>query len=130
MANKPPQETRNSLQFFTRGVTVDIGDQSPGSPSTHHKLVEETNKWTSQQPTQSKHKDTHDNSLSFYRKRLDASTRNRIYLHNVNEPLSTDEQHSFRELLGSAFGGLILHSSLVGAIPARLTNAVDIYSLH
>ncbi|KAJ4345609.1 uncharacterized protein N0V89_011742 [Didymosphaeria variabile] len=69
--------------------------------------------------------------LEFFRRRLDGSARNRLYVRDESEgPLSKNSQKLFRKVPGSAFGGLILHSSLLAATPARLTNSVDIYTLH
>jgi hypothetical protein len=70
-----------------------------------------------------------DAGLVFYRRRIDASTRNRLYLHNGGECLSEMSQQLFRRVPGSVLGGLILHSSLVAAVPVRMTNSVDIYPL-
>jgi hypothetical protein len=66
----------------------------------------------------------------FYRRRLDASTRNRLYIRDQDDDLSKNSQKLFRKIPGSLLGGLVLHSSLVGAVPVRMTNSVDVYSLH
>jgi hypothetical protein len=66
---------------------------------------------------------------SFYRRRLDASNRNRIYIDVDEEPASGDAKQVFRRMEGSVLGGLVLHTSLIAAVPALMTNSVDIYSL-
>jgi hypothetical protein len=66
---------------------------------------------------------------NFYRRRLDASNRNRIYIDADDEPASGDAKQVFRRMEGSVLGGLVLHTSLIAAIPALMTNSVDIYSL-
>jgi hypothetical protein len=66
----------------------------------------------------------------FYRKRLDSSTRNRIYIRQHDESLSASTQELFKKIPGSVLGGLLLHSSLAAAVPVRMTNSVDIYALH
>ncbi|KAF2750880.1 hypothetical protein M011DRAFT_186452 [Sporormia fimetaria CBS 119925] len=67
----------------------------------------------------------------FYRRDVEASTRNILYVRDkLDGPVSKNGQKVFRQVPGSLFGGLVLHSSLVGAVPARMTNSVDIYSLH
>ncbi|KAH7087016.1 hypothetical protein FB567DRAFT_57073 [Paraphoma chrysanthemicola] len=65
----------------------------------------------------------------FYRRRVDASTRNRLYVRNGDEALTETTEYLYRQLPGSVLGGLILRSSLIAAVPARLTNSVDIYTL-
>lgn len=69
-------------------------------------------------------------SLGFYRRRIDASGRNRVYLHDDDEAFPDDTGSLFRKIPGGIFGGLILHSSLIAAVSARMTNSVDIYPLH
>jgi len=66
---------------------------------------------------------------SFFRKRFDASSRNRLYFGVVpDEDKESDEgQHMLRKLQGGVFGGLILHSSLIASVPALMTNCVDVY---
>jgi hypothetical protein len=66
---------------------------------------------------------------NFYRRRLDASNRNRIYIDADEEPVSGDAKQVFRRMEGSVLGGLVLHTSLIAAVPALMTNCVDIYSL-
>jgi hypothetical protein len=66
---------------------------------------------------------------NFYRRRLDASNRNRIYIDADEEPVSGDAKQVFMRMEGSVLGGLVLHTSLIAAVPALMTNCVDIYSL-
>jgi hypothetical protein len=66
---------------------------------------------------------------AFYRKRFDASYRNQIYMAADSEVVPEDSQQVFRKLPGSVFGGLILHSSLVAAVPALMTNSINVYAL-
>ncbi|KAF2787647.1 hypothetical protein K505DRAFT_329528 [Melanomma pulvis-pyrius CBS 109.77] len=125
----PTREIRNSAQIFTRAATVDLtyggGGSLPSSPK--NKPHEHRHGF----PISSLPMDAVNTCPRFYRRRLDASTRNRLYMRDQNEgPLSKNSQRLFRKVPGSAFGGLVLHSSLVGAVPARLTNSVDVYSLH
>ncbi|KAH3909124.1 hypothetical protein HBH56_168480 [Parastagonospora nodorum] len=66
---------------------------------------------------------------SFFRKRFDASSRNRLYFGVVpDDDKENDEgQRMLRKLQGGVFGGLILHSSLIASVPALMTNSVDVY---
>jgi hypothetical protein len=135
MPEKPPRETRNSAHFFTRAATIDLaygataspsprpdGIIPPGDPPPQHKPGF---------PIASLPMDAVNTCPKFYRRRLDASTRNRLYFRDGDEgALSKNSQRLFRKVPGSLFGGLVLHSSLVGSVPARMTNSVDIYSLH
>jgi hypothetical protein len=66
---------------------------------------------------------------TFYRKRLDASMRNRLYVADGDQTLSNVSQHHYMKMSGSACGSLIMYSSLAAAIPVRLTNSVDVYTL-
>lgn len=69
--------------------------------------------------------------IRFLRRRIDGSMRNRLYTHDDREgPLTKNSQKLFRKIPASTFGSLVLHSSLLAATPARLTNSVDIYTLH
>lgn len=128
---KAAQEIRKSMHFLAHSATADIGNVCTATSSPHADEVDYSTQSQPQHSTASEPVNSLDSSVMFYRKTFDASTRNRIYLRDMDEPLSEDALHPFRQLLGgSVFGGLVLHSSLVGAIPARLTNAVvDIYPL-
>lgn len=68
--------------------------------------------------------------LAFYRRRIDASTRNQVYLHSLDETMSVEYQRHFRKIPVSTLGSLILHSSLAATTPVRMTNSVDLYPLH
>ncbi|KAF2648941.1 hypothetical protein K491DRAFT_611748 [Lophiostoma macrostomum CBS 122681] len=135
LPDKRPRETRNSAHFFTRAATIDLAYGATASPSPRF-----DDALSSGQPPP-KHKpgfpiaslpmDAVNTCPKFYRRRLDASTRNRLYFRDEDEgALSKNSQRLFRKVPGSLFGGLVLHSSLVGSVPARMTNSVDIYSLH
>ena len=123
------RETRNSVQIFTRAATVDLAYGTNASlPSPQATKPPEHKQGF---PTSSLPMDSANMCPRFYRRRLDASTRNRLYVRDPDQgPLSKNSQRLFRKVPGSAFGGLVLHSSLVAAVPARLTNSVDVYSLH
>ncbi|KAF2679332.1 hypothetical protein K458DRAFT_435188 [Lentithecium fluviatile CBS 122367] len=137
LPEKPERETRDSTSFFTRAATIDLAYGTSISPSPR---LDATGvvapKYSLPQhkpgfPIASHPVDAVSSCLKFYRRRLDASTRNRLYIRDeIDGPLSKNSQRLFRKIPASAFGGLVLHSSLVGATPARLTNSVDIYSLH
>jgi len=66
---------------------------------------------------------------TIYRKRLDASMRNRLYVSEGDQSMSSATQQLYMKMAGGTLGSLILYSSLTAAIPARLTNSVDIYTL-
>jgi hypothetical protein len=114
-------EPRPSLQFFARSATADFTiakeEPAPASKPKPSKCVV----WPSPSgaPTYP----------AFYRRRLDASTRNRLFMGVEDEALSCDSRHLFRRIQGSVLGGLILHSSLVAAVPALMTNCMDVYPL-
>ncbi|CAO2656759.1 Nn.00g055620.m01.CDS01 [Neocucurbitaria sp. VM-36] len=128
---QPAQEIRDSTQFFTRSATIDFAHGLTALPSPRIGAVGVS-------PTKSKPRsrsismpvDAINAVPRFYRRRLDASTRNRIYLRERDETLSKNSQHLYRQIPRGVLGGLVLHSSMVGSVPARLTNSVDIYSLH
>ncbi|KAF2187708.1 hypothetical protein K469DRAFT_704640 [Zopfia rhizophila CBS 207.26] len=137
LPEKPVKEVRASGLFFSRAATIDLVYGASASPSPQFAL----NNSLSPKDKPHQHKpgfpvsslpvDAVNACPRFYRRRLDASTRNRLYVRNQEEqPLSKNSQRLFRKVPGSIFGGLVLHSSLVGATPARMTNSVDIYSLH
>ncbi|KAF2831400.1 hypothetical protein CC86DRAFT_281953 [Ophiobolus disseminans] len=124
---KQAPEIRASTRFFARSATTDFaGARSPhaGVP-IRSSSGPKSKRSTTSLPTQNGA-----TYPTFYRRRLDASTRNRVYLRHDDEALSSNSQQLFRRIPGSVLGGLILHSSLVVAVPARLTNSVDIYTLH
>ncbi|KAF1839963.1 uncharacterized protein K460DRAFT_371926 [Cucurbitaria berberidis CBS 394.84] len=116
---------RGSSPFFTRSATFDFVAHGPRvAASGDSSAKSKPSNGTISMPV-----DVINTCPKFYRRRLDASTRNRIYLRERDDLLSKNSQYLYRQIPGSIFGGLILHSSMVGAIPARLTNSVDIYSL-
>ena len=135
LPDKPVQEIRNSTHFFTRAATIELTYSAADSPSPGlHGLLS-----PKLQPPQHKPGfpisslpiDAVNSCPRFYRRRLDASTRNRLYVRDSNDgPLSKNSQKLFRKMPGSLVGGLILHSSLVAAVPVKMTNSVDIYTLH
>lgn len=116
------QQPRPSLQVFARsGLTADgalMPEEPPPASSRKgaKRVVAPTPSGAPVCPT-------------FYRRRLDASTRNRLFMDANDELTSADEQALFRRVQGSVLGGLVLHSSLVAAVPALMTNCVDVYSL-
>lgn len=114
-------EPRPSLQFFSRSATIDVAIPPEDLPSSRSRkgakrVVAPTPSGAPVCPT-------------FYRRRLDASTRNRLFMDGNDELASSDSQALFRRVQGSVLGGLVLHSSLVAAVPALMTNCVDVYSL-
>ncbi|KAF2468077.1 uncharacterized protein BDR25DRAFT_344393 [Lindgomyces ingoldianus] len=134
---KPSREVRSSTQFFSRAATIDLVYGSNASPSPRFpQNGPRSPKGKPRQhkpgfPVSSLPVDAVNTCPRFYRRRLDASTRNRLYVRDQDDgPLSKNSQRLFRKVPGSLLGGLVLHSSLVGTTPARMTNSVDIYSLH
>ncbi|KAH7123602.1 hypothetical protein B0J11DRAFT_315844 [Dendryphion nanum] len=175
------REIRESTQFFVRGETLDPPpytpsqdmrfqrqtagemqrkmDEPPASP-THSEIP-------SSAPSPSPNRKHRIASLptsifpsspsipTFYRRRVDASMRNRVYVRDeaVSGPLGKGSSRMFRKVGegggiasgswgekgtgngngagGGVFGSLVLHSSLVGAVAgARMTNGVDVYGVH
>ncbi|KAH7076818.1 hypothetical protein BKA63DRAFT_290781 [Paraphoma chrysanthemicola] len=100
------RDTRSSIEIFTQH----------GRPSSL------------EGPTHSHSTELRDYA-KFYRRRVDASTRNRLYVRNRDEAVTDTTENLYRQLPGSVLGGLILRSSLIAAVPARLTNSIDIYTL-
>jgi hypothetical protein len=135
MPEKPSREVRDSKHFFTRAATMELAYGATDSPSPHLNGLLSPRHQPMQHkpgfPVASLPIDAVNTCPRFYRRRLDASTRNRLYVRDEDDgPLSKNSQKLFRKVPGSLFGGLVLHSSMVGAIPVRMTNSVDIYSLH
>lgn len=135
MPEKPVREVRQSTHFFTRAATIELAYGTNASPSPRLNGLLSPRLQPPQHkpgfPVSSLPMDAVNTCPKFYRRRLDASTRNRLYVRDDEEgALSKNSQRLFRKVPGSLFGGLVLHSSLVGATPARMTNSVDIYSLH
>ncbi|KAF2013544.1 hypothetical protein BU24DRAFT_424542 [Aaosphaeria arxii CBS 175.79] len=132
------REIRSSKHFFTRAATIDLayGTNASSSPShTTNPSPGTSSQHTHHRPGFPLHSlpiDAVTFRPVFYRRRLDASTRNRIYVRDeaVDGPLSKNSQRLFRRVEKGAFGGLVLHSSMVGASVARMTNSVDVYCLH
>jgi hypothetical protein len=132
---KGSREVRESTHFFTRAATVEIAYGKTASPSPRLDGLLSPRLQAAPHkpgfPIASLPIDAVNTCPRFYRRRLDASTRNRVYIRDEGDgPLSKNSQKLFRKIPGSLFGGLVLHSSLVGAVPARMTNSIDIYSLH
>ncbi|KAF2730045.1 hypothetical protein EJ04DRAFT_54742 [Polyplosphaeria fusca] len=130
-------EMRESGHFFTRSSTIDLAYGQKASPSPRMALggllspKNKVHQHKAGYPISSLPTDAINTCPRFYRRRLDGSTRNRVYIREQDESLlSKNSQRLFRKLPGSAFGGLVLHSSLVGTTPARMTNSIDIYPLH
>jgi hypothetical protein len=120
--DKTEPESRPSLQFFARSATADFAialDGAPPPPVKKKPAKCVAAPTASGAPT----------CPTFYRRRLDASTRNRLFMDGGKEELSGDAQHLFRRVQGSVMGGLVLHSSLVAAVPALMTNCVDVYEM-
>jgi hypothetical protein len=105
----PDEESRPSMQFFERSRV-----HNDGKPKT--KPATSSKYGTPICP-------------AFYRRRLDASTRNRLYMCEGDVMLAGDAQQVFRRVPGGVLGGLMLHSSLVASVPALMTNCVDVYEL-
>jgi hypothetical protein len=105
---KTTRQTRSSTEIFARSATEDLS----GGPTQR-----------SSNPIEPR------DCPSFYRRRLDASTRNRLYVREGDEALTGTSEQLFRRLPGSVLGVLILRASFLAAVPARLTNSVDIYPL-
>ncbi|CAI6282370.1 unnamed protein product [Periconia digitata] len=67
----------------------------------------------------------------FYRKKLDASARNRVFVRLEGDTRLGKKSHkAFRKVGGGVFGGLVLRTSLVAGAPVRMMNGVDVYYLH
>ena len=139
LTDKPVAEVRESLHFFTRAATIDLAYGAAASPPLRFEVdggrqpspIAARHHGGRRFPESSGAVDAINGCPRFYRRRLDASTRNRVYVRDESDgPVSKNSQRLFRMLAGSTLGGLVLHSSLVGAVPARLTNSVDIYTLH
>ena len=125
-------EVRDSTVFLTRAATIDVMPSIVAQPSRHgyptSTKQEQRRRW--HRRAGSHVCDMASPRFRFYRRRLDASTRNRLYIRDEAEgPLTQRSQKTFRKISAGAFGGLVLHSSLVAVTPARLTNSIDIYSL-
>jgi hypothetical protein len=112
---------RPSLQRFTRSTTADVAMANVELPVSSRTKPEKCAVYPSATgaPT----------CPNFYRRRLDASNRNRLYIDADEEPASSDSKQVFRRIEGSVLGCLILHTSLIAAVPSLMTNSVDIYSL-
>jgi hypothetical protein len=115
------EEPRPSLQIFTPPHTNDFAHETavppiPTRPKSDKCITSTTAIGVPTCPP-------------FYRKRFDASIRNRLYILANDETVSENSQQVFRKIQGSVFGGLILHSSLVASVPALMTNSVDVYAL-
>ncbi|KAH8732807.1 hypothetical protein GQ44DRAFT_696471 [Phaeosphaeriaceae sp. PMI808] len=123
----PEEEIRASTHFFSRAATADFAGMNLAlqSPRPMHSASQSRSE-KSAGPLMVK---APSNYPTFYRRRLDASTRNRLYLGEDEEIMTLNSQQLFRKIPGSVLGGLVLHSSLAAAVPARLTNSVDIYSM-
>jgi hypothetical protein len=104
----PDEDSRPSMQFFERSALYDVKSRPKAITSSRY--------GTPICP-------------AFYRRRLDASTRNRLYMCEENGALAGDVQQVFRRIPGSVLGGLVLHSSLVASVSALMTNCVDVYEL-
>jgi hypothetical protein len=134
MPEKPSKELRGSTHFFTRAATIELAHGNTASPSPRLNGLLSPRLQPIHRPgfpIASLPRDAVNWCPGFYRRRLDASTRNRLYIRDQDDgPLSKNSQKLFRRVPGSLFGGLVLHSSLLGAVPVWMTNSVDIYSLH
>lgn len=117
------QEPRVSTQSFARPTITEGSPPRPGRFPRYHAFKEKPD--TSLSPTLR----GENVCPTFYRKRLDASMRNRLYVADGDHALSSALQHHYMKMTGSACGSLMLYSSLVAAIPVRLTNSVDVYTL-
>lgn len=127
MPAAPSIIVRDSTVEFRRAATMDFarGDSHSARAAPNHQHGKRVDAMAAHAV------DAATSDLHFFRRRLDGSSRNRLYVRNVTEgPLTKSSQKLFRKIPASAFGGLVLHSSLLAATPARLTNSVDIYTLH
>ncbi|KAL5385323.1 hypothetical protein DPSP01_004783 [Paraphaeosphaeria sporulosa] len=121
MRDAPNKAMRESTVEFRHAATIDFA-RGDGSARTVPNHCDTTAAYAVDAAT---------SGLQFFRRRIEGSTRNRLYMRNETEgPLTKSSQKLFRKIPASAFGGLVLYSSLLAATPARLTNSVDIYSLH
>lgn len=120
---------RDSTVFFTRAATIDVAYGKTAAPWRHG----EGSSAKKDRPTGasvSHPAEAAKSGLKFYRKRLESPTRNRLYIrHEVEGPLTKSTQKLFQKIPTSTFGSLVLHSSLLAATPARLTNSIDVYTL-
>lgn len=129
------REVRDSAHFFTRAATEELANHYSNNTTgllpqrQNHSSQPHTHK--SNFPIASLPTDAINSCPRFYRRRLDASTRNRIYVADGDKDgLSKNSQRLFRKVEGGFLGGLVLHSSLLGGVPVRMTNSVDVYCLH
>jgi hypothetical protein len=104
----PDEDSRPAMQFFERSA--------PHDAKSRLKTITSSKYGTPICP-------------AFYRRRLDASTRNRLYMCEEDGALAGDTRQVFRRVQGGVLGGLVLHSSLVASVPALMTNCVDVYEL-
>jgi hypothetical protein len=118
--NQAGGESRSSLHFLTRSAAAKAAMENEQIPASSRPKPEKCVVYPSATgvPT----------CPDFYRRRLDASNRNQLYM-SKEDAMSSDAKHVFRRIEGSVLGGLVLHTSLVAAVPALMTNSVDIYPL-
>jgi hypothetical protein len=127
MPDSSNKGARDSTIEFRRAATID-GDAARALHSARADPYHQRHK--SNDSVAAHAVDAATSGLQFFRRRLDGSTRNRLYLRDETEgPLTKSSQKLFQKVPASTFGGLVLHSSLLAATPARLTNSVDIYTL-
>ncbi|KAL5391611.1 hypothetical protein PMIN03_003195 [Paraphaeosphaeria minitans] len=133
-ARNPNKAVRDSTTEFRRAATMDFARGDDGSagaaPICQHRRSGDS-KAEHAADAAAAAAAAAASGLQFFRRRREVSTRNRLYVRNETEgPLAKSSQKVFRKMAASTFGGLVLHSSLLAATPARLTNSVDVYTLH
>ncbi|KAF9735987.1 C2H2 type zinc finger domain-containing protein [Paraphaeosphaeria minitans] len=131
-ARNPNKAVRDSTTEFRRAATMDFARGDDGSagaaPICQHRRSGDSK---AEHAADAAAAAAAASGLQFFRRRREVSTRNRLYVRNETEgPLAKSSQKVFRKMAASTFGGLVLHSSLLAATPARLTNSVDVYTLH
>lgn len=129
MPDAPNEAVRDSTIEFRRAATIDFARGGAGHDSARAAPIHARHKSNDAMLAHAVNAGTP--NLQFFRRRLDGSARNRLYVHSETKgPLAKSSQKLFRKLPASTFGSLVLHSSLLAATPARLTNSVDVYMLH
>lgn len=126
-------EPRPSTTTF-RGASIDVAAPSPApplpllQPQPKHKNPGHHREGF---PVTSPPMDAGYGLPRFYRKKLDASTRNRLFVRDeADGRLGKGSQRAFGKVPGGLFGGLVLRSSLIAGAPVRMMNGVDVYYLH
>jgi hypothetical protein len=114
-------ESRSSLHFLTRSAIAKVAMANEQIPASSRPKPEKCVVYPSATGAPI--------CPDFYRRRLDASNRNRLYMDKDDNAIQSDSKQVFRRIEGSVLGSLVLHTSLIAAVPALMTNSLDIYPL-